>query len=191
MSVVVAVKKDGVIYMGADSLTTVGNRKFHALNETGYKITRLESGILVGCCGEVSSCQSVTNTPNLFTLDENGTLTKKHIVTNIVPKLLEIYTELGKIEKGKTENTMLLAYKDKLYCINSNFLVSKYNDFVSIGAGKSYALYHLSNGDLSTKTRLLSALKESAKRTDSVGEPFVLIDTKNLEFEVVEGGNEI
>ena len=192
MSVVVAVKKDGAVYMGADSQTSAGERRFHYLNETGYKITRFESGILVGCCGEVSASQIVLSTPNLFTLSDNGTLTKKHIVTNIVPKMFEIYTEIEKISKGKTENTFLVAYKDKLYCIDSRLLVTNYSDFVAIGAGQNYAVYHLSNGNLSPKTRVVSALKESAKRCDSVGAPFVLIDTKNLEFEIVgEGGNDL
>ena len=47
MSVIVAIKEDGVVYMGADSQTTAGMRKRSYLNETGFKIIRLENGMLV------------------------------------------------------------------------------------------------------------------------------------------------
>jgi ATP-dependent protease HslVU (ClpYQ) peptidase subunit len=42
MSVIVAVKENGTIYMGADSQTTAGNRKMNHLNETSYKVVRLD-----------------------------------------------------------------------------------------------------------------------------------------------------
>ena len=45
MSVIVAVKENGVVYMGADSQTTTGKRKFTRLSEGFHKITRLKNGI--------------------------------------------------------------------------------------------------------------------------------------------------
>ena len=55
MSVIVAIKENDVVYMGADSQTTAGMRKRSYLNETGFKIVRLENGILVGFCGRVAA----------------------------------------------------------------------------------------------------------------------------------------
>jgi hypothetical protein len=44
--------------------------------------------------------------------------------------------------------------------------------------------------NLSIRERILKALVASAKRTGSVGGPYVLIDTQKQEFEVVDmGGN--
>ena len=59
MSVIVAIKENGVVYMGADSQTTTGRRKLNDLNETAYKITRFENGMLVGFCGRVAAKQAI------------------------------------------------------------------------------------------------------------------------------------
>ena len=39
MSVIVAIKENGVVYMGAYSQTTTGRRMRNGLKETEYKIT--------------------------------------------------------------------------------------------------------------------------------------------------------
>ena len=51
-----------------------------------------------------------------------------------------------------------------------------------------YALFAMPT--IPVKERLLKALIESAKHTESVSGPYVLIDTKNLEYEVVDKGGE-
>ena len=53
---------------------------------------------------------------------------------------------------------------------------------------KNYALFGMP--DIPVKERILKALIESAKHTESVAGPYVLIDTKNLEYEVVDKGGE-
>lgn len=59
MSVIVAIKENGVVYIGADSQTTTGRRKHNGLNETAFKINRLGNGMLVGFCGRVAATQSI------------------------------------------------------------------------------------------------------------------------------------
>ena len=86
--------------------------------------------------------------------------------------------------------SILLAYKDALYKITQSFCVLKLNEKASAGSGLSYTDYALSLKDLPVRERLLKAWKESAKRTDTVGGPYVLIDTKNREYEIVDLGGE-
>ena len=50
-----------------------------------------------------------------------------------------------------------------------------------------YTYYALSS-EGNVKDRILQALSSSAKRTESVSGPFVLIDTKKLEYEIVDMG---
>ena len=80
MSVIVAIKENGVVYMGADSQTTAGRRKYSYLNETSFKIARLDKGILVGFCGRVAARQAILAMKDVFTLDEHGGLTKRHFI---------------------------------------------------------------------------------------------------------------
>lgn len=188
MSVVVAVKENGVIYMGADSQTTAGRYKYTFLNAPGWKIRRLDNGMFVSFCGSVSAEQNILSEKDVFTLDENGELTKKHIVQKIVPKLVRKMDQIGDKENGEIKVSMILAYKDKLYRITPDLEVVAENDYAAMGAGKYFVHYALSMKDLPVRERILKALMESAKRTESVGGPYVLIDTKNNEYEVVDMG---
>ena len=189
MSVIVAVKENGVVYMGADTQTTIGRRKQIGLNKTAFKITRLENGILVGFCGRVAAKQTILSLQDLFVLDQNGQLTKKHIVNQIIPKLVDKMEQIGDEECRELEVSILLAHKDKLYKITAALDVVCLSKCGTSGCGQRYVNYYLQEGtDLPVKDRILKALMESAKRSDGVGGPYVLIDTQGLEYEIVDMG---
>lgn len=191
MSVIVAVKENGVVYMGADSQTTAGKRKYNYLNETGFKVCRLANGMLIGFCGRVGARQVILSEKDVFTLDETGNLTKRHIVTKIIPKLVDKMEAVGDEESGSLEVSILLAYKDKLYKITSGLDVLKFNEYGFSGAGENFVHYALRTGkDKPVRERILNALSTSAKFEESVCGPYVLIDTKNLDYEVVDLGGE-
>ena len=78
-----------------------------------------------------------------------------------------------------------------MYKITSDLDVVHLNENASIGAGKNYVYYALFGmPDIPVKDRILKGLIQSAKHCDSVAGPYVLIDTKNLEYEVFDMGGE-
>ena len=168
MSVIVAIKENDVIYMGADTQTTAGRRKYNSLNETEFKIKRLDNGILVSYCGSVAAGQAVPN--DIYTLDSNGELTKKHIVKNIIPKLINKMEEIGDKKNGEMNVSILLAFKDKLYRITKELDVLKLNENGKSGSGLIYVEYAISLKELPVRTRLLKALAESAKRIETLAQ---------------------
>lgn len=189
MSVIVAVKENGVVYMGADTQTTMGVKKRNGLNETAVKIHRLENGILVGFCGKVAAKQDILSIKDIFVLDENSDLNKKHIVNHIIPKLVDKMGQIGDEEMGSLDVSIILAYKDKLYRITASLSVICLNDNAKAGAGAYFVNYYLQERkDLPVKNRIIKSLMASAKQCDSVGGPYVLIDTKNLEYEIIDMG---
>ena len=68
--------------------------------------------------------------------------------------------------------------------IKIDFTSVRITEHASIGAGKDFALSSLSKEYLSLEERIVSALRTAAKMCSSVSGPFVLIDTKNLEFTI-------
>jgi len=189
MSVIVAIKKNGVIYMGADSQCSKGYHRSTLLNDIGFKIAKLDNGILMGFCGRVATMQSILAIKDLFTLDENNKLTKKHIVTQIIPKIMDKFDEIGNEKYGAITGSILLAHQDKLYRITSGLDVLSINNAVSIGAGMDFAHHALyCMPDAPVNERLLSALEESANWVESVDGPFVLNDTQNLQYKIVSAG---
>ena len=191
MSVIVAIKENGVVYMGADSQTTTGRRKRNGLNETAFKITRLENGMLVGFCGRVAAKQAILSMEDVFVLDKEGGLNKKHIVKEIVPKLVDKMQLIGDEDSGALDVCILLAYEDKLYRITSGLDVVKLTECGRSGAGADFTNWYLfGEKNLPVRERILKALVASAKRTESVDGPYVLIDTQKQEFEVVDMGGD-
>lgn len=190
MSVIVAIKENGVVYMGADSQTTTGSYKTVSTNQSAVKINRLANGILAGFCGRVAVKQEILSMDGVFTLDEEGNLTKRHIVTQIIPRLADKLDLFSDEESGELSVSIVLAHKDKLYRIGTDLSVIKLNSFTSSGAGRDFTYYAIeSTKGQAVKDRILTALYESAMRCDSVCPPFVLIDTQSLEYEIYDNFN--
>lgn len=182
MSVIIAVKEQDTIYFGFDTQTTTGRNKNNYLNETMFKVIKLDNKILFGFCGKVSLKQRILTKLSELNIERNKQLTKKYIVNNIIPILTN---ELDDDEK--IELSIIIAHNDKMYSISNTLTVIKRNEYVVSGSGALHTFYPLlSNQNLNVRTRLLKALNESAYRVDSVSSPFVFIDTKDLKYEIVE-----
>ena len=195
MSVLIAYKKGDTIYMGTDTRITVDDYKWNETCETNYKIQRLENGILLGMTGERLERQTIFAYPEIFTLDKKGELTRKHIVKEIVPRLMAMLDKEGLLMEGKEDTTpyfrgsILLAYQDVMYEICCSFTVLRYEDYQSVGTSGDYAQATLFNAreEDDPNERIIKALEITAKHTATVGAPFLLIDTKEQKYRIVGG----
>lgn len=198
MSVVIAIKKNNRIYMAADTQTSCGDRKVTYLGEKSRKIHQFENGILLGHTGSVHNWQLVCAHPEYFTVSEDGELTKKHIVQNIIPKLFKCYRDNKMREEVEGEpsrmgDSYLLAYKDKLFQIDDVFDVQVLNHYAEIGSGGDLTLAGLVELDVEDvqdeqviEKRLVDLLRISAARIMSVSGPYVLIDTEKQTFKMTD-----
>ena len=190
MSLVVAYKKDGIIYMGADTQSTQGTAVERHLNESGFKIARLKNGMLVGICGRIKGHQMILAQKELFDIPGGGKFDKRHIVRNVIPGICAITGKL-KDDKGarnmSMDVSMILAREDRMFVITRYFDVFECNTYAAIGAGDDYSKYVLSTiGDGDVNEGLLRALRAGAYFDTTVSAPYVLIDTKNREYRIVE-----
>ena len=192
MSVIIALKENGVIYFGADTqATTSSSEKSLAMNDVKFKVQRFDNGILAGFCGSAGSIDKIV-LKNIFSTDENGNLTKKHLVTETVPKLAAMLDEIQDEDDEDSMNiSIILAHGANLYKIEPNLVVYKINEYTKSGSGSPYVDYAIDHyRDLPVKERLIKALTESARRDPYVSGPFVLIDTKVLKYEIIDLGGE-
>ncbi len=191
MSVIIAVKKDGYVYLGADSQTSAGSKKFNGLTETNFKIIKLDNGILLGFCGKVVAKQYLLGKKEIFTLDENGNLTTKHIVNKIIPELVEDLPSIGEEGSNYMNVSIIMAYKDCLFKIDTDFCVCTATDYVVTGCGSEYVDYSMYiHKDKPVQERILKSLIASAKKSTGVSGPYVFIDTKEKEYKIVDAGEE-
>ena len=193
MSLVVAIKKDDVVYLGADTRTTRGEIIRSNLLEENLKIHHMGS-CFVGAAGSVASSQILLNHPEWFEL-KGKPLTKKFIVQNIIPKYYDLVKEMDKFDKEdmnsslpKSESVFLVTDGKKLFRIDSDFEVVELSRYGQIGCSEIIALTLIFSAidDCSPNEMILKALRESAYRDNGVGAPFVLINTRDNKFEFVE-----
>ena len=126
----------------------------------------------------------------LFSLPENGELTKDYVVTNIAHKLFEYYDENDLLKTDDEDGTtymdgrFLIAYKDKLFVISNRFGVIECKHFAAIGVGEPYAAPLLLNTDDGKPLipQLLNVLRICAACDTTISAPYWMIDTANLKF---------
>lgn len=198
MSVVIAIKKNDRIYMAADTLTSCGEVGTTYLGKDSRKICQFENGILLGHTGSVHNWQIVRSHPEYFTIPEDGIMTKKYVVQNIMPRIHKCYRDYEMIvkeedEPAKMEESYILAFKDKMFVIDGVFCVEALDHFAEIGSGGDVTLAGLRwldvqesmDGEQINKS-LVDILRISDSRTRSVAAPFYLIDTVEQKFTLAE-----
>ena len=196
MSVIISYKRNDTVYMGTDTRVIVGDEKRNELCECDYKILKLENGLLVGLDASKDIRQILYAYSEIFTLDKRGKLTKKHIVKEIIPKLIRLLDGENLLTKEEKEfpylnATITLAHEGELYEICKGFCVYKYEDFQILGDVSGYGMYTLASmkptDDVNDK--IVKALDIIAKHSQLVGAPYLLIDTKEKQYKLVGGNN--
>ena len=194
MSIVVAIKKNDKVYLGADTQTTRNDNKKNYLNEESRKLILLDNGIILRAVGPKMGGKLIFAHPEFFELPDDGELTKKYISQVILPKINECLEANNMIETEKSspprwKNAFIIAYKDKLFWLNGRGSVTVINHFVSIGAGESVVypgLMKLDKTEVKSDDEINKAITEilriSADRKTSISAPFYLINTESKEF---------
>lgn len=193
MSIVVAIKKDGVVYLGADTRTTCGDGIETHLLSSHFKIQRLGS-CYVGSTGRVATLQLLKIHPEWFWLGGEP-LTKRYLVHEVVPKYYALLREQGLIaspseskKEADSESSFLITDGARIFRIRSDFTVIEEGIFSSIGCTQIIAYACFLHADSATTPRelILSALRASANLNTGVGAPYILVNTQDNKFDIVE-----
>lgn len=193
MSVVVAIKENGKIMMGADSQCTKGGTRRSLSNPNNYKIWKVldTENCILGHVGLVREANVIRVAHGL--VPEMAQLKDKvdfsFVVKRLVPAMFDELEEYRVIKNGdeppKFESSFLFAYKDKLFYISDNGTVIEIDDYCAIGSGECEAIGSLiSTEGESPEERIKKAIKASATNDIYVDYPIVITDTESTEFKV-------
>ena len=196
MSVVVAIKENGKVYLGSDSQCTKGCSRISLSNPNNYKIWVCKDApnALMAHTGRVREAQVVkvggTCINELDVL--HNVIDWEYIVKYFVPDMFEKIMEngLGNKEKNTIDSSFLFAYGDKLYSIDSDGVVIEVDDFIAIGSGA----YEAKGSLLSTvgeepEERIIKAIKASVASDIYVDYPIIISNTDTTEFKVINQTN--
>jgi ATP-dependent protease HslVU (ClpYQ) peptidase subunit len=195
MSVVIAIKKDGVIYMGADSQVSRGGTRSTLSNPNNYKIWSMRGvdNCLMGTVGNLRVNNVLKVEDGLIPplTDLTGGVDFRFVVKEFIPHIMEVCNEYDLISKDRDgtscmEAELLLAYHDRLYSIDRYGCVIEVDDFCAIGSGSGEAIGSLISSDkqLSPVERIKMAIKASAAHDIYVDYPIVISDTQSTDFKV-------
>ena len=195
MSVVVAIKKDGIIYMGADSQVSRGGTRSTLSNPNNYKIWAMRDveHCLMGSVGTLRANNIIKVANDLIPeiVDLKSNVNFNFVVKGLVPRMmdeLEEYRILCKDKDGipHMDAEFLLAYHESLFYIDRYGSVIEIDDFCAIGSGASEALGSLlsSTDEKNPVERIKTAIKASAAHDIYVDYPIVISNTEDTEFKV-------
>lgn len=194
MGLIVAYRKEDTVYIGTDS-SMFRNSKERVMCENNYRIHKLDNGIIFGLVSTDLRAEQLVYAYSefIFTLDKKGNLTRKHLVKSIIPEFMACLDANELLEQNDDgfcywNGNLLVMYKDKIFEIGDEFNVYTVGDYVADGDGYEFTMATMSNitdGD-DVNQKLLDAMTIASKHNRSVLPPFVLIDTKNLEYHTEE-----
>ena len=194
MSVVVAIKENGKVFIGADSQVTKGGTRTTLKNENNYKVWRVPNAphCLMAQVGNLRDANVVRLMQDLVT-DYNiyrGHISFDFVVKKVVPDIVEELTRFGYLKDGKNseylDSSFLFAYKDQLWMIGQDRSVIEIEDYIAIGSGADQAIGSLlSTENENARDRIIKAIKASAAADIYVDYPIILTDTKSGEFDVI------
>ena len=193
MSVVVAIKENGKVTIGADSQCTRGGTRRTLSNPNNYKVWKVldAENCLIAHVGLVREANIIRVARDL--VPEMAQLKDKvdfsFVVKCLVPRMFEELEEYRAIKKGDTppefESSFLFAYKDKLFYISGNATVIEIDDYCAIGSGECEAIGSLlSTEGEPCEERIKKAIKASAASDIYVDYPIITTDTEKCEFKV-------
>ena len=190
MSVVIAIKENGVTYMAADTQISFGDSKRHLKSDSLQKVwavTDTPNCIMggVGLARDLNLIRYCTSEliPEASVLKNE--INVGTIMLNTVPAIFEsirTYTQLvtGCDKDIPISSEFVLAYKDKVFDIAPDGTVEEIEDYIAIGSGADAALGSLKHTiDEPVYDRLIKALDAAAESNLYVSEPYVCIDTEN------------
>ncbi len=144
MTILVAVKKNGRVFLGADRITTFGQEYFTNL-VNGGKIIKLKHAYLA-----TSGYTLLDNVLEHMHANNHKVMDNKFASrSDVFQFFLELYTELKKqytlTDTGKDTyagiyNVFLVVTDKAIYGISNNMTVTEYPQYVAKGAGSDYSL---------------------------------------------------
>lgn len=199
MSVVVAIKENGNVYIGADSQSTKGSTRITLRNPNNYKIWKVinSNNTLMASVGSARDANVIRVVPGIVDdYDEfYNRVDYKFVVKYVAPNIVKELKKAGFLKNDDylefMDSAYLFAYRDKLFLIDRDLCVLEIDDYVAIGSGSSEAIGSLlSTEGEDPRTRIIKAIKASAANDIYVDYPIIITDTNTTEFEIITEDNE-
>jgi ATP-dependent protease HslVU (ClpYQ) peptidase subunit len=178
MTVIVALKTEDDIIMGADSCVT---RSGHTLTVGEAKVKRI-GGMLWGISGSSVFWQRLPYQLKV-PVHPPGVSTDEYMVTLLADELTRHIQEdcTGIMDETKKDGaSFLIAYQSSIYSASTHGLMAEYDlPYIAIGAGSSFALgalhAQIEDPGISPRLRVLRALEAASYFNPNCAGPYTVL----------------
>jgi ATP-dependent protease HslVU (ClpYQ) peptidase subunit len=191
MTCIVGLIENGVAWLGADSCGSNGYDKVIRKDKKIFKLK--DTSAIVGYTSSFRMGQLLMYSNNLIDKRDEPNINHEYLVKYFIPNVIKLFEDGGysRNKSGEKEGgEFLLAYKDKLYKIESDYQVGESCDnYDACGCGEEYALGSLKTTEdmnMTPKERIHKALESASKFSCGVAPPFYIVNTKDNEIEIIE-----
>ena len=194
MSLLYALNKNNTVYIGVEMSNMIAGQFTFENCLSNYKLRILDNKVIIGIIGNKKEAQVIFANKEIFTLDQNQQLTKKHLVLEVLPKIFNLLNDQELLIKRDDEpyymnSTIVVAYQNKLYEIDSYFNVISYQRYLTAGKDSKWGIGALTNNEnMNPQNALLKALEISSKYVTALGKQYLLVNTNDLKYQLINGG---
>jgi len=189
---VIACKEKDRVLVAFDTQRTYGELKYRgAIGGSGGNVQHFRRGITIGFAGATVVKEALTFHEEWFDALGDEKLTKRFLVTEIMPALFLQLSARGQLDedslrcgRAKMDGTFLIAQGNELFYLDSDFSVLRVKEYAVIGRGSVIALGYLDGLEASANkgSTMLQALRDAGKRLNTLSGPYYLTDTAKREF---------
>ena len=195
MSTVVAVRRNGKVYLASDLLKGRFGLYIEMTSETNLRIRKLKNGILIGSIGYKAQTFRLYLNESWFTPKNGEKFDKKFIVTSIIPKYIARLKKDGALEQGDedektnapfTSSSFIVVSGQDIFVIDSEFNVTEIDKIAVLGdslATKFIGEYLEFHDGEEAIPSILNAFCECSKIRKGVGKSIVVVDSESGKFE--------
>lgn len=189
MTCIVGLVHEGITYIGGDSLGSNTYTKTVRQDKKVFKLKDTDNAVL-GFTSSYRMGQLLMYASGLIDKRDEPNIDHEYLVTKFIPNVINLFENGGfsRNRSGEKEGgSFLLAYKDSLYSIQSDFQVGQsIKNYDACGSGEEHALgslYTTESTDLTPQERIFKALEAAQEFGCGVQAPFYIMNTDNNEIE--------
>lgn len=196
MSIVVALKKDGVVYMGSDSLELKQGEKYIHTNPNNrqiFNVLGIKNMFMVMDGRTIES--NLIRTKYLFSpkILKNVEIDFSFMVNYFVPRVFNILNSRDLIVKDEKTDIPLMSsdaivvYQDKIYRIFPDGSVMDIDEFCALGEGsdEAYGSFITTEKEEDPIRRIILSLEAAINTQIDADYPIIITDTLTGEFKQI------
>ena len=196
MGAILAIEKDGIVYIGADAVKSCGSVNYYVNNVSNLRLHRMPSGVIVATCGAMALTQRLWINDSWFETEEGEAFDKRFIVTKVIPRFydaikhIDAAWEEDKDSSVKTTNTcFIIAKGSDIYTVSNDLHVTRCRKIAAISDEKADSMmltYAQESTDPDPERIIKGAFELAARNYGAVYDHGYVINTGDLTLKKME-----